>query len=771
MILPKDIIQRCHKRHTETLRQRKTVATPALYKKIPYNLKIYCARRYPVMLDHLKQAAISFMPIGHAPYNDQGPTDFDGDQLSEMHTTQRWELRQWCESWGIQVFTGMPSKHDGALWHDLHFTYQAICTDPDAVFTCLQILINSVANPLLTLTKSAGLRFTCRIPDYLHPHTAEAKSYIYKHAPTSDNPNHREVYLEILGEDGYSQWDSRYEILLGDLLAPPVIAKEMLFTPIDTLRATLHAPELLRTMPVETEVQTAPVVPQSLGSRSLDLAKEALLKRGFAYLRQGNDFYHWVRPNSRMSNDTQVTLWEDRDIVWVRADTADTEVPTRTTPITDVWNDTGITPPILNSGMPVTKKLISIREGKLSPLAIKRTPILHQQKSKNKVYKTPEENAEQIRQIFQKDTRILGITPETFSVTNQAIETYLLNGGSIYLNTPSEISADVIEQRYQELNLPSFARWKSRLYRWEKVKDIPVDVRMGNPFVEGNVCEDPERCHELTQKGGDPLETICPSCPVYTTCQERGFLSQLLALQAVKALILPSDLSNQLLINPEHADTIEQFLKTTDGTERICIVDERKTKIEQLFINCRLSTKVVKEWSMNWEGATLGNFAKALLSVIELYDRSDGNPITRIRAVMQAFQPHEEELIQQMCHLNVKCQVVKNGFVDSETGEKLAQFSILFEDSVSAYIPVDNNAAEKLKTKGLPFFQPRTFVLNKTMNIPMKMHQAVQLGILDAGTAENIRQFPTVCQNPNWTAWHQLKRLFAYYNPSCYLSP
>ena len=58
----KDIIQHCHKRHGETLRQRKTVATPALHKRSPYHFKVHCARRTAMALEDIEQADISFMP-------------------------------------------------------------------------------------------------------------------------------------------------------------------------------------------------------------------------------------------------------------------------------------------------------------------------------------------------------------------------------------------------------------------------------------------------------------------------------------------------------------------------------------------------------------------------------------------------------------------------------------------------------------------------------------------------------------------------------------
>ena len=757
----KDIIQRCHKRHRETFHQRKTVVTHALYKEIPYNFKVYCGRRYPVMLDDLELADISFMPIGRAPDNDRGPRDFGGDRFLTRQTTRSWHLKRWHESWGIQIYTGIPSEHDGARWHDLHFTYQAICSDPDAVMACIEGLVDSVVNPLLTLTKSGGLRFTCRIPDYLHPNTADDRSCIYTHVPTPENPDHRDVYLEILGENGYSRWDSRYQILLGDLLDPPIIAREVLFVPINNLRATLHEFESAEKKQLKTVPQTIPPIPQTLGSRNLDLAKEAFLKRGFYYLQQDSDFYHWIRHDSEGRIDTHVTLWEDQDIVWIRANTPGTALPTRTTPITDIWDDTGITPPISNFGLPVTKNFISVREGEMSPLVIKRLPaILHQQEPTEKVYKTLKENAAQIRQVFQKDARIQGITPETILGTNYGVELHLLNGGAICLNIPNPDLADAAAQRYQEINLPSFALWKSKRYKWEQVKDIPVNVRMANPFEGGNVCEDTERCRTLAGKGGDPHVSICPSCPVWTTCQERGFLSQLLALQSVKAQIVPH---GQLFINPEYADTAKKILEPTDETERICIIDERKAEIENLFIRCELPINVLNEWIVNWEGEVLGNFAKALLSAIEPYGKSDGNPITRIRTAMQAFQPHEEKLIWQMHRVNLPCKVVPDGVVDSETEEELAQFSIVFEGGTSAYIPVDSKAAKRLEAKGLPSFQLSPFVVNETVRIPMDMTQAIKLGILDTETVEKIQQFPTVCPDPNWTFWHQLKRFFAHY--------
>ena len=385
----KDIVQRCHQRRENPLRQRKTTVTPLLYKGRPYHFTAHCAWRYPVKLYELEQAAISFMPVGRAPYHDHGPRDFGGDRFLRRQCLDDWEVWLWHKSCGIQVYTGTPSAHDGAQWHDIDFKYDAICAAPDAVLACIEALTNAVANPLLTLSKSGGLRFSCRVPNYLHPNTDEAKQYIYKHTPIAENPDHRDVYIEILGDEGYNRWDARYEILIGNLLDPPVISKEVLFTAIDVLRATLHEPAPLREDTLEPTAQAAPVVPTFLGSHNLNLAREAFLKRGFSYVQQEDGVYHWTHPDNN-DGDGQVSLWEQEGAVWVRAATPDAGLPMEATPITDVWDDTGILPRVPTTGLPVTDKVLAVRERKLSPLAIKRPdPVLHKQERENTVYNRP----------------------------------------------------------------------------------------------------------------------------------------------------------------------------------------------------------------------------------------------------------------------------------------------------------------------------------------------------------------------------------------------
>ena len=573
-----DLIERCHQRHEKPLRQRRTVVTPALYNKShSYQVTVYCAQRYPILLADMEQADISFMPIGRAPRYDRGPRDFGGERFLKRQSLQNWGIRRWHASWGLQMYTGIPSERDGAPWHDIDFKYEAICAAPDAVFACIEALINAVANPLLTMSKSGGLRFSCRVLDYLHPNTEQERFYIYKHTPISEISGQRDVYLEILGEEGYSHWDARHEILIGNLLDPPIIAKAVLFAPINALRAELHEPALLEdeslipvTKNVEQErnIATAPV---SLGSHNLDLAKAAFLKHGFSYVGQENGYHYWVSRDSTIDNK-HVSLWESDGMVWVRASTPDAGLPTTSTPITDIWDDTGILRPIPAMGLSVSDEVSAVREGKLSPLAIKRPPpVLHKPEHPNEVYETLETKVAQVEHIFDGTSRILGVVTQVEAKRNYGIEPYVLSGGVICLNLPTVRLAEKTEQRLQKQNLPS-----------EKIE----------------------------------ISTI-----------------------------------PQLFFDPQHSEVVEEMLEKIDDTEPLCIVP--RTKAHKLFPECKISKNVLEEWSINWNGSALGNFTKTLLHAVEIKDKPHADSVKRIRTAVEVFEWQAEELVKQMCEVNV----------------------------------------------------------------------------------------------------------------------
>ncbi|RKU35743.1 hypothetical protein C6496_15690 [Candidatus Poribacteria bacterium] len=697
------------------------------------------------------------MPVGGAPGYDRVPQSFGGERFLRRQRIEDWGMRQWYTSWGIQIYTGIPSECDAAQWHDLEFKYEAICAAPDVVFACIETLVNVTGNPLLTLTKSGGLRFSCRVPDYLHPNTEESRFYIYKDIPTAEDSYQRDVYLEILGEAGHSPWDARYEILLGDLLKPPIITKEVLFASVDALREGLHDPTPLRTDELRPASQNLIASLPVFSSHKLDLAEEALLKRRFTYLREESGFHHWAQCATD-GTETNLLLWESEGIVWIRACTANVGLPTEDTPITDVWNDTGILPPIPTTGLPVSEKVLSVRAGKLSPLAVKRSsPVLRKSEGPEKDYKPLEKSIAQVQSVFGTEARVIGLTTEIGARNNYQVEAHLLRSSAVSFNAEYSVLKEAI-RHFQRYNLPSPIRWKNYNVRWERVKDIPVEVRMATPFQHGNVCEDADRCHALVEKGADPSESICPKCPAYAACQERGYLSQSTMLQRAKTQIpwFP-----QVLLDPNYSALVEELLQPLHGIERLCIIDE--VEGTEMFLKCGISKDTLKVWCINWQGSTLGNFAQALLNVLEVESEPNDIAVKRLRIVVRAFQLHEAELVRQMCQVNMRCKVVERGVVDDETKEELAHFTVVFKGGVSAYIPLNSNAATRLATKGFLTVQLESFKLNKNIRIPMSIEQAIQLGILDTGTVEKIQEFPSVYRNPDWTFWHQLKRFLTHY--------
>ena len=236
----KTILQRCREKENISSRQRKTVVSPA-FRKGFYHLTINLANRYTVLVDDLERASIACMPLARIPTEPDMPRGFEECAYHYPYRTIRqWGIFRWHASWGIRIYTGTPSERDGALWHGLEFTSQVIKTAPEATLDCIEALISLTENPLLTMTPSGGLRFSCRIIDYLHRKPEQI--YIYKHTPTSENADHRDIYLAISGEDSYTPWDARHEILIGNLIEPSTLEKDVLFAPLDKLKAKLHEP-------------------------------------------------------------------------------------------------------------------------------------------------------------------------------------------------------------------------------------------------------------------------------------------------------------------------------------------------------------------------------------------------------------------------------------------------------------------------------------------------------------------------------------------------
>ncbi|RKU25748.1 hypothetical protein C6497_15425 [Candidatus Poribacteria bacterium] len=762
MISIENLLERCHHRSKNTLQQRQSIPTPAMFKnRSLYQFTVYCANKKPFLLTDLELANISIMPIGQAPFHDREPNDYGGERFQKQQRMSDWQIVQWDLSWGIHVYTGRPSTKNGASWHDLHFTYDCICIAPELVLSCIEGLLNAVLNPLLTITKSGGLRFTCRIPDYLHANKKEDRYYIYKHKPTSEYSGKDIVLLELLGKEGHSCWDARYEIICGDFLDPPVLSAEVLFAHLDTLREELHEPT-----PAEAESHTPsiPIVattPTSLGSHNLNHSKETLLKHGFTFVKQVGDVYFWGL-NHDVDNKTLISIWEEESIVYFRASDSAVGLPITPTPITEIWHDTNIV-------APVSEKYLQVRQEKLSPLTIKRPkPILHQAEQNTQKYNTLDEQILQIQSLFEKNVRILGLFTESDDRTYYDPKNYILNRGKLRINVQNLSEAFKVEKFFHNNDISSVAVLKPRSYGWEHVKDLPIEDLRENPFIHGNLCIDPIRIDAYEKKGGIPHEALCLDCPVFNKCIEQGYLAQRDIFSQARVQILPI---YRIGLEAHYMESFERSLQSDNNThhkdgiptilDKLHILDDFHAY--DLYPSYDMPIRIIKEWCRNWEGHILGNFATALLNVLQIQSKTIRESIRRVRAVTQAFGRYEEELAKQMCSVNINGKVIPDKVVDSETGKDLAHFTITFEGGASAHIPLNKNAENLLTAKGLPIFQHNNFLVNEPMQFQMTMEEATRKEILDASIVENIDTFPSVYRHPNWTFFHQLKCFFNYY--------
>ena len=64
------------------------------------------------------------------------------------------------------------------------------------------------------------------------------------------------------------------------------------------------------------------------------------------------------------------------------------------------------------------------------------------------------------------------------------VESLLQHGEVISLNMQNPEFATEAEQFFQKRNVDSVVRWHNRMYRWDQVKDIPINERMATPFQQ-----------------------------------------------------------------------------------------------------------------------------------------------------------------------------------------------------------------------------------------------------------------------------------------------
>ena len=243
-------LQRCLQRHKSPLVALKTRVFHHRngYQKRYARYAVAYATRKTIDPEKLSRAGLGFLPIardGHCPekYGEEAGKDW-----KTTYGVLDWKPKSWRNSYGIQIYAGEPSGHLSSL----DFEYAIIRDYPQLFLDTIIRLCALTENPLLVISKSGGLRFECRTPGYVHPKTGQRYVATWK-----NHYEHKELYLEILGEKGLSRYDARYEIYTGSLLDIPVIDHHALFEIVDQLRQQIGEPRPEKTKPIRTPKHTS----------------------------------------------------------------------------------------------------------------------------------------------------------------------------------------------------------------------------------------------------------------------------------------------------------------------------------------------------------------------------------------------------------------------------------------------------------------------------------------------------------------------------------
>lgn len=229
-----NLIQRCIARNKQPLQAHKTRLTRDRY-------FIYYANRdgklQSAVPRDFEKARLGILPIGRNGNPIEQYTASVGKNWQTRYGFGDWEIRSWKQNYGVQVYTGTPSDN----LTDFDFEFAIVQDHPDILVETLSALLALTPNPCLTLSKSGGLRYSCRTPSYVHPRNIENREYIEKW--NQETGTREALYLEIFGDKGLSRWDARYQTLIGNLFDLPVIEDvDALFEIIDNLKSKIHVP-------------------------------------------------------------------------------------------------------------------------------------------------------------------------------------------------------------------------------------------------------------------------------------------------------------------------------------------------------------------------------------------------------------------------------------------------------------------------------------------------------------------------------------------------
>lgn len=248
-----NLLGRCKHRNVNPLVARATERIPYMTDKdYTTRYKVWLSHGNLVPLESLDDAGVSYLPISSNGFTKcryvEAPVKSGKQGWDHHYGFKDFAQGYWNESYGIQIFTGKQSR----WWTDVDIERAFLEHHPERAEQMVDELLAEVGDqePLIAITKSGGVRFSCRTDGYEHPKKEQSHIGIYD----DDKRCYKPLYVEVFGSKGLSRWDARYEILQGSILNPPEVSHESILGILSPYRDEFHVPP---TKPVEHEPNTS----------------------------------------------------------------------------------------------------------------------------------------------------------------------------------------------------------------------------------------------------------------------------------------------------------------------------------------------------------------------------------------------------------------------------------------------------------------------------------------------------------------------------------
>ena len=309
-------------------------------------------------------------------------------------------------------------------------------------------------------------------------------------------------------------------------------------------------------------------------------------------------------------------------------------------------------------------------------------------------------------------------------------------------------------------------QWRSVFHNFDSSQ--PFHIR--KPLIGKSIqCIQPAKFDALRARGAIPQAVLCPSCPVYDECRDKGYLSQHQTAQQADFLLTAQ---NGIFFDQSLAGFAKQVLH--DRKRKVSgIIDE--VKVHELFSRNVLAKAELQQMAEAWKHTHAGEFALAIIDALEHGTEPDLEKVRQ--TVLNLSESQERIIIRAFTEIRVHGQVLfeehskiyedKDGkLVSDKDGEgvvMLASGTFYPKDGVKIAIATSQDALDKLNQRGIPA------VFRSEIDahvLTLSYEQGIKFGFYDIPIDDDtapISNFPKLHHNPQWTPLHQLQELFDHY--------